>query len=145
MLIYSGGQTGACQAALRAARLLQLRTTGWCTPGFRTNRGYEPRLREFGLRPASSVSAASRSNIDESDATLFFFVHKGCGGTSKELAYAYARLWKPAWTLMAFKSFDAPFITVSYKPFYIVWEHDLTDLNTTAVKVRQWLRYPFRI
>ncbi len=47
--VISGGQTGADQAALRAARAAGIPTGGWAPLGWKTEEGPAPRL--AGLRP----------------------------------------------------------------------------------------------
>lgn len=73
--IISGGQTGADQAGLFAARDLGLRTGGWAPKGFWTDNGYAQELLEsFGLVecPQSGYPPRTRLNVRDSDGTLIF-------------------------------------------------------------------------
>jgi Circularly permutated YpsA SLOG family len=73
--IISGGQTGADQAAWRAARLFGIPTGGWMAGGFLTEDGPRP---EFALwygateSPAESRDDRTEQNVRDSDATLWF-------------------------------------------------------------------------
>jgi hypothetical protein len=71
--VISGGQTGADQGALIAARDCGLCTGGWMPRGFRTADGPRPDLAaDFGLQENSSPHYAPRTrrNVQEADATL---------------------------------------------------------------------------
>jgi hypothetical protein len=73
--IISGGQTGADQAGLWAARDLGLLTGGWMPRGFLTERGHDPELAAmFGMTAHKSASYKPRTqaNIRDSDGTLIF-------------------------------------------------------------------------
>jgi len=71
--VISGGQTGADQGALIAARACGLRTGGWMPRGFRTVDGPRPDLAaDFGLQEHSSPNYAPRTrrNVQDADATV---------------------------------------------------------------------------
>lgn len=70
--VISGGQTGADQAGLMAARVFGLETGGWCPAEWRTNLGPMPLLEAFGLVCMDTPSYAVRTalNIQDSDATV---------------------------------------------------------------------------
>lgn len=70
--IISGGQTGADQASLRAARALGLSTGGWAPKDWKTLAGPAPWLgTEFGLREFfSGYPARTAANVRDSDATV---------------------------------------------------------------------------
>src|SRR5689334_14024553 len=72
--VISGGQTGADQAALRAARAAGIPTGGWVPLGWLTEDGPAPRLADFGLveMPTSDYRARTEQNVRDSDATLWF-------------------------------------------------------------------------
>lgn len=72
--VISGGQTGADQAGLAAAKFLDYRTGGRCPKGYLTELGAEPWLREFGLVETSSPGYRSRTlaNVQVSDGTVIF-------------------------------------------------------------------------
>ncbi len=71
--IISGGQTGADQAALRAARRLGLQTGGYAPRSYETLDGPAPQLSTYGLIAiAGGYSARTRLNVVNSDATVRF-------------------------------------------------------------------------
>jgi hypothetical protein len=71
----SGGQTGADQAAWRAARTHGLPTGGWMPKGFLTEDGPRPEFAElYGAQemPTDSYRARTEQNVRDSHATLGF-------------------------------------------------------------------------
>ncbi len=75
--IISGGQTGADQGGLFAAKALGIETGGTAPPKFMTERGSEPtKLKSLGLvegKPDSSIyKLRTRQNILDSDGTVVF-------------------------------------------------------------------------
>ena len=73
--IISGGQTGADQAGLRAAKALGLTTGGLMPKGFLTEDGPRPQFREmFGMGESFHGAYAKRTrwNIQHADATVIF-------------------------------------------------------------------------
>jgi hypothetical protein len=72
--VISGGQTGADQAGLIAARRFGIPTGGWMPKGFLTNSGPAPELaREFGLREhPGSYADRTETNVRLADGTLRF-------------------------------------------------------------------------
>ncbi len=72
--IISGGQTGADQGALFAARQLGIETGGHAPRGWRTDAGPAPWLAEFGLSEtySSAYPPRTRLNVMNSDRTLLF-------------------------------------------------------------------------
>src|SRR4051812_12471606 len=72
--VVSGGQSGADQAALRAARAANIPTGGWAPKGWRTEDGAAPWLADFGLVecPESGYPARTRANVRDSDVTVWF-------------------------------------------------------------------------
>jgi hypothetical protein len=75
MKVISGGQTGADQGALAAARQLGLKTGGCMPKGFRTEDGPRPDLAKlYGLHEHSAFAYPPRTlaNVKEADATLIF-------------------------------------------------------------------------
>jgi hypothetical protein len=85
--VTSGGQTGADQAALRAARAAGIPTGGYAPKGWLTEDGPAPWLADFGLTemPTADYPARTRANIDEADGTLILIdgtATKASGGTA---------------------------------------------------------------
>ena len=72
--VVSGGQTGADQAGLRAARVAGVETGGWAPLGWETEDGPAPWLASFGLVecPKRGYPARTEANARDSDGTLWF-------------------------------------------------------------------------
>lgn len=72
--IISGGQTGADQGGLFAARDLGIPTGGTAPKGWRTEAGPAPWLADYGLVEslASDYPGRTWRNINDSDATVIF-------------------------------------------------------------------------
>jgi len=95
--VISGGQSGADRAGLECAKSLGLMTGGTAPKGYRTEKGPDPSLKEFGLDESidSSYVPRTRANVRNSDATLWF------GNTNSPGYYC---------TLKATKDWGKPFI-----------------------------------
>lgn len=71
--IISGGQDGADQAGLRAARRLGLVTGGWAPRGWKTAYGPAPWLAEYGLVESGwDYAGRTKANVRDADATVRF-------------------------------------------------------------------------
>ncbi len=73
--MISGGQTGADQAGLRAAKSFGVTTGGWMPKGFLTEDGPQPEFAErYGVAelPTENELARIEQNVQDSDATLWF-------------------------------------------------------------------------
>jgi len=73
--IVSGGQTGADQGALEAARRLGIPTGGWMPKGFMTEAGRRPEFAaRYGMRehPRPDYTSRTEANVTDSDGTLIF-------------------------------------------------------------------------
>jgi hypothetical protein len=73
--IISGGQTGADQAAWRAAAACGIATGGWMPKGFLTEDGNRPEFATlYGAceMPTAAYPPRTRQNAQDSDATLWF-------------------------------------------------------------------------
>ena len=72
MKIISGGQTGADQGGLRAARALGLETGGYAPREYRTEKGVEPWLKDYGLKETLSSGYRKRTeyNVRLANGTL---------------------------------------------------------------------------
>jgi hypothetical protein len=72
--LITGGQTGADQAALRAARAAGIPTGGWAPLGWETEDGPAPWLEGFGLVECDEPGypARTEANVTAADATLWF-------------------------------------------------------------------------
>ena len=82
--IITGGQSGADQAAWRAARAAGLKTGGAMPRGFQTEDGPRPELAaQFGAEQHESPDPADRTvaNVHDSDATLVFAPERPGAGT----------------------------------------------------------------
>lgn len=75
-LIISGGQTGADQAGLRAAKAKRLATGGWAPRGFVTEVGPSPWLRtDYGLmehETSADYAPRTLANVQMANATVIF-------------------------------------------------------------------------
>lgn len=72
--VISGGQTGADQAGLYAARYMNINTGGWIPKGYKTKSGPNLSLKKFNLTQHASDKYAPRTelNVKESDGTIRF-------------------------------------------------------------------------
>lgn len=72
--IISGGQTGADQGGLFAARDLGIPTGGTAPKHFKTENGYDPWLADYGLVESKSPNYSIRTerNVADADVTLIF-------------------------------------------------------------------------
>lgn len=72
--IISGGQTGADRAGLECARALGIETGGVAPKGWKTEKGPDPSLKEFGLVECESENFPIRTvkNVKLAEATLWF-------------------------------------------------------------------------
>jgi putative molybdenum carrier protein len=72
--IISGGQTGADQAGLRAARAAGIPTGGFAPSGWETEDGPSPWLADFGLVecPEPGYLARTVANVKAADLTIWF-------------------------------------------------------------------------
>lgn len=79
--VISGGQTGADQAGLRAAKASGLETGGWMSSGFLTEDRQRPEFAQLygiqstldvGLQISAAYRKRSRINVEDSDATIYF-------------------------------------------------------------------------
>lgn len=74
LTVWSGGQTGADQAALRAAKAAGLPTGGWAPKGWLTEDGPAPWLADYGLReaPNSDYRTRTKMNVGGCHGCLWF-------------------------------------------------------------------------
>lgn len=84
-LIVSGGQSGADQGVLMAAKALGIRTGGYAPKGWRTEYGPAPWLADYGLveHVSSHYPPRTGANIKLADATVIF--GRPSPGSSKTL------------------------------------------------------------
>jgi hypothetical protein len=105
--IVSGGQTGADQAAWRAAEAYGVSTGGWMPEGFQTEDGPRPEFAEqYGAAelPMDSGAARTEQNVQDSDATLWFGETTTSG--AQETVGACQRLGKPCMPVYPGASFE---------------------------------------
>jgi hypothetical protein len=101
--IISGGQTGADQGALAAARELGRETGGWMPEGFRTDEGPRPDLAsEYDLSESNNrgYKDRTRTNVVISKGTLIFGNpdSPGCRLTREYVERYYKKLFLIGWT-----------------------------------------------
>jgi len=117
--VISGGQTGADQAFLRAAKTCRILTAGWMPRGYLTEDGPAPELaRRFCLEEHSSDKYPPRTakNIHESDVTLLIAPYR-FGPGSKLTMTMCASMKKPCYhiasdSLQSYNPADARFYNV---------------------------------
>lgn len=80
--VISGGQTGADQAALRAAKAAGIPTGGWTPRGWLTEDGPAPWLAEYGLEqcPGADYRERTHFNVTRADGVLWFGNPNSPGG-----------------------------------------------------------------
>lgn len=94
--VISGGQTGADQGGLIAARQLWIETGGWAPKGWRTEAGPAPWLADYGLTQSiyATYSRRTRDNVMDSDGTVVF----GKRSIGSEMTMQYClKMSKPVW------------------------------------------------
>lgn len=87
-LVISGGQTGADQAGLRAAKSCGIPTGGWMPKGFKTEDGPRPEFAElYGMKEHSSPEYPPRNveNAKKSEVCLYFTEYGWSPGMSSTL------------------------------------------------------------
>jgi hypothetical protein len=79
--VWSGGQTGADQAGLRAARAVGWATGGWAPRGWRTEAGPAPWLADYGLQehPRPDYQARTRSVVEAVEAVVLVTTRTSAG------------------------------------------------------------------
>jgi hypothetical protein len=105
--VICGGQTGAEQAAWRAAKAFRIPSGGRMLLGFMTESGSHPEFAEhFGAAemPTASAPAQTEQNVSDSDATLWFGDTTTSG--AQEAIGACQRLGKPCMPLYPGASFE---------------------------------------
>lgn len=94
--IISGGQSGADQAGLRAARAVGIPTGGSVPKGWLTEDGPATWLAEWGLKEhwSDKYPPRTKQNVIDSDATIWFGRGDSRGyGCTRRAALDEARLW----------------------------------------------------
>lgn len=126
--IISGGQTGADQAGLIAAKQLGISTGGWIPRGFKTQEGSKPELSVlYGVQEHISNYYPPRTfqNSKESDGTIRFATDFSSAG---EIC-----------TLKAIKQYDRPFFDVDFSDKQI-------NLDQKIIEFISWLKcYSIRV
>jgi predicted Rossmann-fold nucleotide-binding protein len=130
--VISGGQTGADQAGLRAAKAQGIETGGFIPLGCLTELGQQPELKEqFGLVEMETNKYPPRTyaNVKSSDATIRFAANFGTAGEKC--------------TLKAIKQYDKPHLSINrgYPPpveTVLVWlkTHNVSVLNIAGNRER---------
>ena len=95
--VISGGQTGADQAGLAAARTIGIPTGGTAPRGFLTETGPDPGLRDYGLveHASSSYPPRTLANIADADLTVIVASAPLDGGSllTRDLCMRYRKPW----------------------------------------------------
>jgi putative molybdenum carrier protein len=122
--VISGGQTGADQAGLRAAKQRGYATGGWVTKGCRTDAGPAPWLvLEYGCQEHRSEQYAPRTiaNVRMADALIWVGNVSSPGGR------------------LTLKTAAQHGIPQTFLPFPEVWRHDHTLLYAQS-----WIEWAWR-
>jgi hypothetical protein len=126
--IISGGQTGADQGGLHAARDLGLETGGDMPVGYRTEIGRWDLATEFNMMTLANYeyTARTKSNVQNSDGTLCIGRHSTPG--AHQTAMFCKKLGKP---FLAVHWPEAALPLGSYLPQVLKWfsDHDIQTLN----------------
>lgn len=137
--IISGGQTGADEAALAAAKSLGLATGGTVPAGWLSDHHHRrPSLKQYDLHELPSMpirqALVRRSciNVDDADGTLVFRLRPS-PGTDGTINYCRTGRWKPSASSSRPSGASHAHIP---RPLFIVTE--LTD--TQVINVNLWLR-----
>lgn len=126
--IISGGQTGADQAGLRAAKAVGLSTGGWLPNGCVTLEGTRPDLLDlYSMQehPKKGYPARTEANVRDSDGTIRF-----------------AKTFKSPGekcTLKAIRWYKKPYLDIEVSEWFTK-EWVARNIKTPVEEVRQWLR-----
>ena len=95
--VISGGQTGADQGGLEAARTVNIPTGGTAPKGYKTEGGPDPSLRDrYGLveHPSDDYRARTETNVLEADGTVIFGDIFSAGSLlTRSLCRKHKKLW----------------------------------------------------
>jgi hypothetical protein len=130
--IISGGQTGADQAAWRAAQTFGVPAGGWMPKGFLTEEGPRPDFAErYGAAamPAGSNLARTEQNVQDSDATLWFGETTTAG--AQATVGACQRLGKPCMPVYPGASFEPSHVAAW------IAENKIRTLNVAGNRERE--------
>jgi len=88
--VISGGQTGVDQLGLTVATSLGIETGGTAPKGYRTEKGNDESLADFGLVESSSAGYPARTedNVRNSDGTVYFALDVSSAGLRATKAFA---------------------------------------------------------
>jgi len=139
--VISGGQTGADQGGLVAARMYGLETGGWLPKGYKTLTGPRPDLaQEFGMKQHSSANYKYRTwdNVLESDGTIRLAVNLKSLGEKCTLN-GILHHDKPYYDVQIIVRSSGTVDQVSVEPF-CTWllEHDIKVLNVAGNAHDKW-------
>lgn len=92
LTLISGGQTGADLAGLVAGRVMGLQTGGEAPKGWKTEKGTQPILAEYGLTESESdnYNVRTQANAANSDATIIFAHKPNSPGSRNTVKFAEA-------------------------------------------------------
>ena len=88
--VISGGQTGADQGGLEAARKAGVKTGGQAAAMYKTSIGYNPLLQAYGLKAKGTYDERTKMNVVGSDGTVIIAHDMQSPGTV--LTRRYARI-----------------------------------------------------
>ncbi len=140
--IISGGQTGADQGALAAAKRLGMPTGGWMPQSFITESGPRADFAAlYGMRehPQPGSPPRTEANVRDADGTLIFG-DAGLGGSrdTKEFCAKHA---KPCFVLPWCSGEPEPVGALSNFRRWLE-DHDIRVLNVAGNRERRGARHP---
>lgn len=130
--IISGGQTGADQGALAAAKRLGLPTGGWMPRGFLTESGPRPDFAMlYGMRehPEADYTPRTEANVRDADGTLI--IGDASSGGSRDTKEFCGKHHKPCYVLPWRSGQPVPLDSVSEFRRWLA-EHHIRVLNVAG-------------
>lgn len=146
--IISGGQTGVDQAALAAARCLNLETGGYMPPGFQTEDGSQPELKDlYGMVEMKTYGypARTRMNIITSNGTLIFRCGPKLSPGTRLTEQLCLKLSRP-YLILADADFETQETQQTAKEKVLAWiqEHKISVLNVAGSRSKEYYDRVYR-
>lgn len=132
--VISGGQTGADQGGLMAAKMHGIETGGWMPLGFKTLKGNAEWMKEiYGVQETQDTGYKTRTwrNVEDSDGTVRFASYFGSPGEICTLNGIKFHK-KPHFDVLIY--LDNLYISQPYIERFILWlkENNIKTLNVAG-------------